>query len=137
MTPQETERDLPGSVQESWWRLGSVVACCRVGGTECSSACVGPFEGGCHYLHYLHHSLTSGQIKGREHIPTFQQKIGLKIYRAWPHPSEQDPFFPSVSLSQQEASISLLPSPSQGRYTENHSHRKLASLITWTTASSK
>ena len=26
-----------------------------------------PFEGGRHYLPYLHHSLTSGQITGREH----------------------------------------------------------------------
>ena len=54
LTPQETNPDLPGSVQESpveaW-------ACCRVGGTECSSTCMGPFEGGHHYLHYLHHSL--------------------------------------------------------------------------------
>ena len=39
---------------------------------------------------------------------THQQKIGLKIYWAWPRPSEQDPFSPSVSLSHQEASISLL-----------------------------
>ena len=44
----------------------------------------------CHYLHYLHHSLASGQTKGREHSPTHQQKIGLKIYWAWPRPSEQD-----------------------------------------------
>ena len=28
---------------------------------------------------------------------------------AWPHPSEQDPVSPSVSLSHQEVSISLLP----------------------------
>ena len=41
-----------------WWRRGLAVACCRVGGTECSSVCMRPFEGGCHYLHYLHHSLT-------------------------------------------------------------------------------
>ena len=41
------------------WRRGSVVACCRVGGTECSSARMGSFEGGHHYLHYLHHSLES------------------------------------------------------------------------------
>ena len=43
---------------------GSVVSCCRLGGTACSSACMGPFEGGHHYLHYLHHSLASGQITG-------------------------------------------------------------------------
>ena len=33
-----------------------------------------------HYLHYLHLSLAPGQITGREHSPTLQQKIGLKIY---------------------------------------------------------
>ena len=68
----------------------------------------GPFEGGHHYLHYLHHSLASGQIIGREHSPALQQKIGLKIYWAWPRPSEQDSVSPSVSLSHQEASINLL-----------------------------
>ena len=31
-----------------WQRCGSVVACCRFGGL---SACTGPFEGSCHYLH--------------------------------------------------------------------------------------
>ena len=38
MTPQETDPDLPVSVQESLQRRGLLVACCRVGGTECSSA---------------------------------------------------------------------------------------------------
>ena len=38
-------------------RHGSAVACCKVGGTDCSSTCMGSFEGGCHYLYYLHHSL--------------------------------------------------------------------------------
>ena len=38
----------------------------------------------------------------------------LKIYRAWPHPSEQDPVPPSASLSHQEASTSLLSSSIQG-----------------------
>ena len=52
----------------------------RVGGTECSRACMGPFEGGRHYLHYLHDRLASGQATRREHSPTHQQKIGLKIY---------------------------------------------------------
>ena len=32
-----------------------------------------------------------GQTK-REHSPTHQQKMGLNIYWAWPHPLEQDPF---------------------------------------------
>ena len=78
-----------------------------VGGAECRSAHMGPFEGGHHYLHYLY-SLASGQITGREHSPAHEQKIGLKIYCAWPHPSEQDPVSPSVNLSYQEVSISLL-----------------------------
>ena len=86
------------------WRHGLAVACCRVGGTECPSACMGPFEGGHHYLHYLHRSLASGQITGREHSPTHQQKIGLKMAL----PITQDPVSPSVSLSYPEASISLL-----------------------------
>ena len=45
---------------------------------------------------------------GREHSHAHQQKTGLKIYWKWPHPSEQDPVSPSVSLSSQEASIGLL-----------------------------
>ena len=98
-----------------WQRCGSEVACCWVGGTVCGSVCKGPFEGGHHYLHYLHHSLASGQIKGREHSPKHQQKIGLKIYWAWPRPSEQDPVSPSVSLSHQEASISLLSCSIRGQ----------------------
>ena len=104
MTPQEADPDLPMSVQESLVEVWVSGGLCRVEGTECSSACMEPFEGGHHYLHYLHNSLASGQITRREHSPTHQQKIGLKIYWAWPHPSEQDPVSPSVSLS-----ISKLP----------------------------
>ena len=62
-----------------WWRHGLAVACHSVGGTECGSACIGPFEGGHYYLHYLHHSLVSGQTTGREHSSTHQQKIGVQI----------------------------------------------------------
>ena len=80
MTPQETDPDLCVSVQVSSAEAWVVVACCRIGGTECSSVYTGPFEGGHHYLHYLHHSLASGQTTGREHSPAHQQKIGLKIY---------------------------------------------------------
>ena len=64
--------------------------------------------GGHHYLHHLHHSLVSGQTKGREQGLTHHQKTELKIYWAWPCPSEQDPVSPIISLSYQEASISLL-----------------------------
>ena len=65
-----------------WHREGSGMASSRVGGTKCSCVCMGPFEKGCNYLHYLHHSLASGQKTGREYSPTHQQKIGLKIYWA-------------------------------------------------------
>ena len=91
-----------------WRRCGLEVACCQIGGTECGIACTGPFEGGHHYLHYLHHSLVSGQTTGKEQSSTHQQKYGLKIHWAWPCPSEQDPFSTTVGLSHQEASISLL-----------------------------
>ena len=42
------------------------------------------------------------QIRGREHSPTCPQKIGLKIYTAWPHPSEEGPGSPWVSLKSQK-----------------------------------
>ena len=73
MTPQETDPDLPVRVQESPAEAWVGVACCRAGGTEGKSVCLEPFEGG--YLHYLHHSLASGQIAGKEHSPSLQQKI--------------------------------------------------------------
>ena len=47
--------------------------------------------------------------------------------------SEQDPVCPSVCLSHQEASISLLSYPSEGRQNENHNHRKLIKLVTRST----
>ena len=50
VTPQETDTDLPVNVQESpveaWISSGLL----KVGGTECSSACMGPFERGQRYL---------------------------------------------------------------------------------------
>ena len=107
-TPQEIDPDLLWVSRSLWWRWGSAEACCRVRGTEGSSPCMGGFKGGCLYLHYLHQSLASGQVIGREHSPTHQQKIGLNIYWEWPSPSGQDQVYPSVSLSHQEASISLL-----------------------------
>ena len=96
-------------------RYGLAAACCRVRGTEWCSEYTGPFEGGCHYLHYLHHSLVSGQTRGREHSPAHQQKIGLKIYWAQPCPSEQDPVCPTVNVFYLEASISLLSLFSRGQ----------------------
>ena len=74
MIPQETDPDLPVSVQEF------LVEAWVGGGLLQGQGHMGHFEGGCHYLHYLHHGLASGQTTGREHSPAHQQIIGLKIY---------------------------------------------------------
>ena len=67
----ESTKDWPRLAREDPRQRGvSGVACCRVGGTERSTACMWPLEEGHLYLHYLHHSLASGQITGREHSPT-------------------------------------------------------------------
>ena len=73
MIPQETDPDLPVSVKETLaeaWVAGGLM---QGWGTECSSTCIGSFEGGLsllpplstistyHYLHYLHHSLAPGE----------------------------------------------------------------------------
>ena len=67
VTPQKTDPDLPVMSRSFQQRHRSVVTCCRVEGTECSSVCMETFEGGLHFLHYLHHGLVSGQTTGREH----------------------------------------------------------------------
>ena len=69
MTPQETDPGLPVGVQASpveAWVGGGLL---QGWGTERSSAGMGPFEGGHHYLHYLCYNLASGQTTGREHSP--------------------------------------------------------------------
>ena len=112
-----------------WQRCGSTAACFGVGDNDCLSpvrTSISPFRGGCHYPY---HSLASSQTIGREHKPIHQQKNGLKIYWAWPCPTEQDPVFPTASLSQ-----ASYPHPSESRKNENHSHRKRTKLITWITA---
>ena len=122
---------MPISVQESLaevWVGGGLLQGWRRWVQQCI---MGPLEGG---RHYLHHSLVSGQTTGREHSPTHQQKIGLKIYWAWPYPSEQDPVFPSVSLSHQEASISLLSFSIREQTEWKPQSQVLTNLITCTTA---
>ena len=80
VTPQETDPDLPASVQESLVEAWVGVGLLQGQGTEYSSVSTRPLEGGHHDLHHLHHSLVSGQTTGREHSPARQQKIGLNIY---------------------------------------------------------
>ena len=57
-----------------WWPAAGL------GALSAAVSALGPSEGGRHYLHSLQSSLASGQVTGREHNPTHQQKIGLKIY---------------------------------------------------------
>ena len=82
---------------------------------ELQCAGISPFEGSRHYCHCPYYSLASGQTTGREHRPTHEQKIGLKIYWAWPHSSEENPVFPTASPSHQETSINLLSSSIRGQ----------------------
>ena len=104
----------------------------RFGDTECSSACMRHLEGGHRYLHYLHHSLVSGQKTGRAYRLTNQLKIGLKIYWAWTCPWEQTQF-PPLSVSPfRKLPWASFPYPSEGR--QNETHKKLSKLTTWTTA---
>ena len=72
VTPQETCLWVSRSL---WRRHGSVVACCRAGGTDCGSTCMGPFEGGHRYLHYLHHSLAPGKQQGGNTAPPINRKF--------------------------------------------------------------
>ena len=119
VSPQETEPDLPVSVQDS---------------PESGSLYTGALSQG-HWTQQCGHKSfkrqNSGQTTVREHSPDHQQKIGLKIYWTWPCPSEQDLNSPTVILAHQETSISIYPYPSEGRQNEN---RKLNKLITWITA---
>ena len=50
VTPQGTDPDLPVNVQESPVEVWVSSGLLKVGGTECSSACMGPFERGQRYL---------------------------------------------------------------------------------------
>ena len=130
VTPQETEPDLSVSVQESpveaW-------------------ACSGLSWGQRHWIQQSWYKYFWRELllplsvfclrlaAGREHSPTHQQKIGLKIYWAWPCPSEQEPDSPIASLHPQEASRSLLSLSIRGRQDGNHSYRRLTKLFTWIT----
>ena len=64
VTPQKTDPDLPRSVQDSpveVWVGGGLL---QDGRHWVYQYMHGIFEGHCHYLHYIHHSLA--QVNGRE-----------------------------------------------------------------------
>ena len=73
------------------------------------------------------------QVNGREGTQLHPSTENwIKDLLSMAPPIRTRPSIP-LSLSHQKASISLYPSPSEDRQTENHNHRKLTNLITWTT----
>ena len=125
--PQKTDPNLTVSVQESprevWVSDGLLQ------GQGCwVRQCVHTFKGGRHYLHYVHHSLVSGQT-GKKHSPIYQQRTGLKIYWAWPQPIRTRPSFPhSKSLPKGSFHKPLILIPQRADRMKT-SHRKLIKLI--------
>ena len=89
VTAQETEPDLSVSVQqfpaEMWVNSGLL----QGQGHWIQQCFHKPF-----WRRWAYHSLASGQTTGREHSPTHQLKIGLKIYWAWPQSIRTRPRFP-------------------------------------------
>ena len=57
MTPQETGSDMPMSVQESLTEVCVADGLLQSQRHRVQQWVQGTFEGGLHYLHYLHHSL--------------------------------------------------------------------------------
>ena len=80
VTLEETDSDLPVSVQESPAEVWVSSDLLQEEDTECGSACMESFKGQHCYLYYLQDSLASGQNIGKEHNSSHQQKIRLKIY---------------------------------------------------------
>ena len=75
---------------------------------------------------WLQAKLQGGNIASTPH----QQKIGLKIYWAWPHPTEQDPNSPLPVLPIKKLPQTSYPYPLEGRQNGNHNQRKLTKLKT-------
>ena len=97
MTPQETDPDLPVSVQEALaevWVNGGLL---QGRGTECSSARVGPFEGPLSSLPEPQFGLRSSNMEGTQPRPSTENWV--KNLLSMVPPSEQDLVSPSVSLS--------------------------------------
>ena len=84
------------------------------------------------YSHYPYHSLA--KLQEGNTAPTHQQEIVLKIYWAWPFPSEHDQTPPQPVPSIKKFPQASYPYPSEGRQNENHNYKKLTKLITWITA---
>ena len=88
-------------------RRGSAVACCRGRGTECSSACLGPFEGVS--IIFINSTIVSPQVKqqGRSTAPPINGNW-IKDLLNMALPMRTRPSFPFSQSPHQETSISLL-----------------------------
>ena len=116
-----------------WWGCGPVGSCCKVGGAECSSERMGLLEGGHHYVHYLYHSLASGQTTGRKHSLSTENWIKDLLNMA--PPIRTRPSFPlSQSLPSGNFHKPLILFHQKADRVKNHSYRKLIKLIAWTIA---
>ena len=105
-SPRDWPR-LACSVQESPVEAWAGGALCRVGGTECSSTCMGSFEGSHHY--FITSTIVWSQVISREGMqlhPSTENWINHLLSMA--PPVRTRPGFPLVNLSHEEASISLL-----------------------------
>ena len=94
MTLLETDPDMSLCVQESLAEASVMVPCFRVGGPECSSGCMGPFEGDRHYLPYLHHPLGSDQATGEGRQPHPSTENWIKDLLNTSPPIRPRPSFP-------------------------------------------
>ena len=115
-----------------WWRRGSAVACCRVRGTECSSAWDLLKEVA---IIFITSTTVWPQVKlqGVITAPPINRKLDYRFTEHGPTYQNNTQFPPqSVSLIR-KLSYTSYPSPSEGRQTEDHNHRKLSNLITWST----
>ena len=97
MTPQETDPDLPVSVQEfpvEMWVSGGLL---QGWGHSCSSACMGPLEGA---IIFITSTIDWLQVNNREGTQYHSSmKNWIKDLLSMVPPSEQDLVSPSVSLS--------------------------------------
>ena len=106
MTPKKTDPDLPVSVQESSAEAWVSSGLLQVRGIQCISACMGLLKNIA--IIFITWTIVWPQVKkqGGITIQTINSKLDSRFTK--PHPSEQDPVSPTVSVSHQEASISLL-----------------------------
>ena len=86
------------------------MACCKVGSTECSSTHTWDILKEVAII-FINSSIVWPKVNNREeHSSTHQQIIGLKIYIAWPCPSDKTKLPPqSVSLIMESKIFQLCP----------------------------